>query len=187
MVPDLLGIEAGILRESHGLLYPWMRFLSETSFMVILIILGWTYLRDRRTSYVLATAVVGTILITVVLKGLIGEPRPFVLHVVSPLTNPDEPYGGFPSGHTSRSFALAAAYHLERRDALTAILWTWATLVGCSRVVLGVHWPHDVIGGALIGIMIAVATHRTAWLWVRFLSTIDPLARGVRSWRRSRR
>ncbi|WP_456483545.1 phosphatase PAP2 family protein [Methanopyrus kandleri] len=178
-----LGVEVEILRESHGLLYPWMRLLSETSFVVIAAIFGWTYLRDRRTSYVLMTAVVGALLVTVVLKGLVGEPRPFVLHVVSPLTNPDEPYGSFPSGHTSRSFALAAAYHLERRDALTAILWIWAALVGCSRVVLGVHWPHDVIGGTLVGITVAAATHRTAWLWVRFLSIIDPLARGVRAWR----
>ncbi|WP_457619929.1 phosphatase PAP2 family protein [Methanopyrus sp.] len=175
-----IGVEVEILKECHGLLLPWMRLVSETSLAVIAVVLGWTYLRNRITSYVLATAVIGTLLVTVVLKALVGEPRPFVLHVVSPLTNPGEPYGSFPSGHTSRSFALAAAYHLERRDALTAILWIWAALVGFSRVVLGVHWPHDVIGGALIGITIAVATHR---LWVRFLSIIDPLARGVRACR----
>ncbi|WP_456481584.1 phosphatase PAP2 family protein [Methanopyrus sp.] len=179
------GIEVEILRESHGLLQPWMFIISETSIWVIVAILGWTYLRDRRTSYVLTTAVVGTILITTALKVLVGEPRPYVLHVVSPLTIPGKPYESFPSGHTSRSFALATAYHLERRGALAPILWIWAAIVGCSRIILGVHWPHDVIAGALLGITVAVATHRTARWWVRFLSTLDPFTRGTWDWRRS--
>lgn len=65
------------------------------------------------------------------------------------------PYG-FVSGHAANSFALAAfvAYFLKNRW-VTAALFTWAAINGYSRIYLGVHYPGDVVCGALLGVLIA--------------------------------
>lgn len=65
------------------------------------------------------------------------------------------PYG-FVSGHAANSFALATfvAYFLKNRW-VTATLFTWAAINGYSRIYLGVHYPGDVVCGALLGVLIA--------------------------------
>lgn len=74
----------------------------------------------------------------------------------------------FPSGHTVTAFVLfgVLAYHLRRwRLPLLAV----AALAGLSRVTIGVHWPIDVIAGAVIGLAAAWAGAQLAarWRWGR--------------------
>lgn len=60
----------------------------------------------------------------------------------------------FPSGHTCAAFMMATlASHFW--PVLLLPLYLWATAVGFARVVLGVHFPGDVLAGALMGISIA--------------------------------
>lgn len=60
----------------------------------------------------------------------------------------------FPSGHTLHAFAFAALLS-ALHPALAPLLWSFATLVALSRVVLGLHFPSDVVAGALLGITTA--------------------------------
>lgn len=56
----------------------------------------------------------------------------------------------FPSGHTSAAFLLA--YISWQYSAYLGIILTlWASIVGCSRVLLGVHFPTDILAGASLG------------------------------------
>ncbi|WP_456466435.1 phosphatase PAP2 family protein [Methanopyrus sp.] len=169
--------ETLILQLCHGLLYPWTLYLTKTINIIPPLLLLWTYLHHRRTAYVLMAALLTSHATTTLLKLTLNEPRPSTLHLVTPLAPVDHPRWSLPSGHTAQAFALATAYHLQRRGHLSPLLWTWATLIGATRILLGVHWPHDVLAGALVGIGAALFTHRTSKLWTRLLATLDPLAR----------
>ncbi|MCC6848551.1 MAG: phosphatase PAP2 family protein [Deltaproteobacteria bacterium] len=57
----------------------------------------------------------------------------------------------FPSGHSARAFLLAVLAFAFGPTWLGAGLTLWATLVAVSRVVLGVHYLFDVVGGAVLG------------------------------------
>ncbi len=59
----------------------------------------------------------------------------------------------FPSGHTTAAFSLVALLVLQRTLAThwKVALLAAAAVVGISRMAVGVHWPYDVLGGALIG------------------------------------
>lgn len=62
----------------------------------------------------------------------------------------------FPSGHTSTSFACA--YVISRlAPRLTVYVFVLAALIGFSRIYVGVHYPLDVLAGAVLGLVVAKA------------------------------
>jgi undecaprenyl-diphosphatase len=62
----------------------------------------------------------------------------------------------FPSGHTSTSFACA--YVISRlAPRLTVYVYALAALIGFSRIYVGVHYPLDVLAGAVLGVVVAKA------------------------------
>jgi undecaprenyl-diphosphatase len=69
--------------------------------------------------------------------------------------------GSFPSGHTSTAFACATVLAwLDRRLAVPAFVL--ATAIAVSRVYVGVHWPLDILGGAVLGMGLATALLKLA-------------------------
>ena len=112
-----------------------------------------------RKAYVSFAAVVISSGVTQVLKYTVNRDRPFV-------TYPDivkKSTGGspsFPSGHTSSAFALATSVTLSYpKWYIAAPFYAWAGTVAYSRMDLGVHYPSDVIAGALVGAGSAWLTH----------------------------
>ena len=119
----------------------WLRGLREATFDVLIL---------------LAISIV----VTEGIKYLVGRPRP-----CDTLTNVRTLAGyqcsaefdpAFPSGHASRAFVVAGflAIRFRWRVGLPAV--AFAALAGLSRVYLGLHWPSDVLGGAVVGIGLAI-------------------------------
>lgn len=70
-----------------------------------------------------------------------------------------ERYYSFPSGHTSNAFCTATSLSLQFRKWYVILpAFSWAAAVGYSRMHLGVHYPSDVLAGALLGAASAYAT-----------------------------
>jgi membrane-associated phospholipid phosphatase len=101
---------------------------------------------------------------TVGLKRAVGRPRPFVtLPLQSRAGRSAEDLGrfeSFPSGHASLSVALATSWSLSHpRWYVIAPSAAWAGAVTVSRLYLGVHYPSDVLTGAVLGATVATAIH----------------------------
>lgn len=101
----------------------------------------------------LVTATLAADWLSYLLRQVTGRDRP-------PLVYPDPkplvalPHtGAFPSGHSASAFAAATVIAFSSRR-LAVPAYVLAALVAWSRVYVGVHWPLDVIGGAVLGVLV---------------------------------
>ncbi len=125
-----------------------------TSAIAILLLLA----RRRSEALLLATSVITAALVVYIIKILVARSRPALWDT--------EWYWGtsFPSGHTLAVTAFATAAYLcmlkirPNAQPITMIIATlWIFLVGLSRLVLGVHWPTDVLAAVCIGTFLPLA------------------------------
>ena len=109
---------------------------------------GWLVRQGRRhDAAVLVLALAAVRVLVGVQKHLVGRVRPDVTHYMT------ETSFSFPSGHSANAAAtyLALALFLTGSRVARVLAVLLVLAVGLSRVVLGVHWPSDVIGGWAFG------------------------------------
>ncbi len=111
---------------------------------------------------VLLSLLIGFMITNVLLKNLIARPRPYtIIEGLNILISEPSDYS-FPSGHTCSSVAAALAL-LQMSDRKTGIAaCILAFLIAFSRLYVGVHFPSDVIVGAIIGAL-------SAWISVMII------------------
>ena len=109
----------------------------------------------------LASALIARFGITEFIRFFYDRPRPFgVLSDVHQVVFRDGG-GSFPSGHAAFSFAIAAV--VSRYYPKTSILFFLAALnLSVARVQAGLHWPTDILVGAIIGIAVGLFIHAIA-------------------------
>ena len=123
--------------------------------LLLLFIFFWRHLDLLRAALVAALI---SLLIVVSMKALIAFARPYdVLDSTSfYFIGVKATTYAFPSGHTAAAFAILGSIGFYfRRNGLIMFLFLLASLVGVSRIMLGLHWPIDILVGAALGWMCA--------------------------------
>jgi len=100
-------------------------------------------------------------ILQIIIRFIFFKPRPFVSHEVIQLIDKSAD-ASFPSGHTVLAFAIAFSIWFYNKK-LGYILLILATLVGLSRIYVGVHYPLDILGGMLVGWLSAFAVEKIPW------------------------
>lgn len=161
MLADLLTLDQTLLRWLHAGAAPSWLVLGIASvtflgsgWMLLALLPGFFNPALRARASWLLGAVLGTSLLVFLTKAAIGRARPCHVHewaAAIHVTAPTSP--SFPSGHSAGSFAFAAfVFVMHRRWGILAAVF--ASLVALSRVALGVHYPSDILAGAVLGIAI---------------------------------
>lgn len=97
------------------------------------------------------------LIVNLFIKNIVARPRPFMINPAIDLLIPPLKDGSFPSGHTSYAFSFASIIILMARgEGLKIFTTVLAILISLSRLYLYVHFPTDVLGGAIIGVLIAI-------------------------------
>lgn len=155
-------------------LWPLITDYSKTWAVRLILFAVWVWLmikggRRGRTAALLVIPIIflGDTLSSSVIKSLIHRPRPCheidgmtVVQGLHMLVNCG-PGKSFPSSHAVNNFAAAYLFSYFYRKWTWAFV-AWASLVALSRPAVGVHYPSDILGGAIIGILVAAIV---IWVW----------------------
>lgn len=112
---------------------------------------GYKALRSKSVFVIESTML--ALAVSQALKYIVNRPRPFVTYpFLEKMTTGGSP--SFPSGHTTDAFTLAASLSFVFPKWYVIVpSFAWACAVGYSRMDLGVHYPSDVGGAVIIGIL----------------------------------
>jgi membrane-associated phospholipid phosphatase len=117
---------------------------------------------DENTGILLALSEVSNAVLTTGIKYIVKRPRPYIT-----LKNVNlkkgilaDPYS-FPSGHTGTAFSMATALVLRypKYPQVYIPAYLWGLIVGYGRIYFGMHYPTDVLGGAVLGSVTAVGIY----------------------------
>ena len=116
---------------------------------IVLILLIWN--RDERAWRVFLAPAISFILVSI-FRNKINAPRPYEVNDTKPLIKKDTKGKSFPSRHVFSVFVIASTLYFISQP-LGIILMLAGVLLAFLRVIGGVHFPRDVIVGAVIGIV----------------------------------
>ena len=189
MLERLLHIDTEILLAINGWHAPWadtlMWIISAKAtwiplYLLLIGLLVWRYRRPAMTSVKWLQKVPACMVMIVtiglavgaadfiasgILKDLVARPRPTrvpelegVLHLVNGYRSGQF---GFVSSHAANTMACALLFSLIWRNKIaTCGLMLWVAANCYSRMYLGVHYPTDILGGLMVGALVAVAMYQ---------------------------
>ena len=194
MLEQLLHIDTEILLAINGWHAPWadqlMWIISAKAtwiplYLLLIGLLVWRYRKPAMTNVKWLQKVPACVVMIVaiglavgaadfiasgILKDLVARPRPSrvpelegVLHLVNGYKSGQY---GFVSSHAANTMAVALLFSLIWRNKIATVgLMLWVAANCYSRMYLGVHYPTDILGGLIVGSLVAVVGY---WLLDRY-------------------
>lgn len=124
-------------------------FLAATA-IILLIRIKDKKQRIHFFSLTILSVILARGIITEIIRFFYYQPRPFLILEIQPLIA-HAPTGSLPSGHAAAFFALAlTVFYFNRKWGCW--IFTLSLFMGLARIFAGVHWPLDILAGALIGL-----------------------------------
>jgi undecaprenyl-diphosphatase len=136
----------------------WDKFLAEylTYSLPLILILLWFWNQQAKKVALkgLFSAILAWPIFALIIGKIVNRPRPFNVAGVQELVF-HRPDVSFPSEHSAALFAVAMSFYLSGYKKLAYVMFTIAIVVSFFRVATGIHFPTDVIAGAVLGIIAA--------------------------------
>lgn len=137
-------------------LFEGITMLGEETILILMIaVLYFAY--DKRLALRIGYITITSMCVNNTVKNLVKRPRPFASGEVTPARAHTATGYSFPSGHTQTIATWSSAFAMYFKKAWVSVLaGVGIVAVAFSRLFLGVHYPSDVIVGAVLGAVIAV-------------------------------
>ena len=128
-------------------------YLGYVLLLLLLVLLAVNYKKYWKMiiEAVIAAAITRFVLADFI-RWLWFKPRPFVAENFIPLIDQSPKEAAFPSGHASFFFALSTIVYFYNKK-LGILFYVASFFIVISRVFVGVHWPLDILAGAILGIL----------------------------------
>ncbi len=131
-------------------------------FLFLIVLLIWMHGQNKglKMTFTILAMASFVLLLTKITKEWVGRQRPnndeTINELIRVLITPTD--FSFFSGHAATSFSIAVLVYLflRKKTAWIALLFLWAILFTISRIFVGVHYPIDIIVGALVGTISAI-------------------------------
>jgi undecaprenyl-diphosphatase len=156
-IPIFILINKGLANFYLGWFFNIVTRLGSTTFLLAVCVVLYAVGRKRECILLFASIIIGTVL-GLPIKLLLPRPRPYVT-LPSTIVFDREAGSSFPSGHSMRSFAFAVVGS-KLWPRFRVPLYVLAFLVSFARIYVGQHYPSDIIGGALLGLLVGYLTTR---------------------------
>lgn len=158
----------------------WVMYLMIAGLALFVLLGKKNRVRSVVALQAIAAAFISRAIIVSVIRLFISRARPFVAGTVTQLVAHNPMEGSFPSGHTSVMFALA--FTMFFADSKWGVVYLFLALASAiSRIVVGVHFPLDIVGGILAA---ALATIFAKWFIAAVSSSVGKRKSQSKSLRR---
>ena len=132
---------------------------------IALLLVAWFWPRGGRElmrkglAEAFVSFVISRVILTQLIRGIFPRERPHVADHLFYFTAAKAAEPSFPSGHASAMFAIAMTLYFYNRK-LGITLLVLSVVTGIFRVIVGYHYPSDIVGGTILGIGVAMFVHK---------------------------
>jgi len=156
----LLWIQEYIRNDFLTPIFKFITHLGDEGYVWIAIAIILLFIKNyRKVGLMVGGSLLGSLVFNnMIIKNIVARPRPYRMIETLSILIPEPGEYSFPSGHTSSSFAAGVVLYLMLPKKYGVPAMVLAFLIGISRLYVGVHYPTDVLGGMVMGTLLAVAT-----------------------------